>query len=90
MYVDENNVHIPYIEGKPLAGTMRFASANNQQGREISRRDDLEALLYQAVYFLKKELPWDGVGAELTSPFARALAQGKFGDAFWVFIHPDV
>lgn len=77
-YVNENNEHIPYIEGKPLAGTMRFASANNQQGREISRRDDLEALLYQAVYFVKKELPWDGHGQEITNVFQKQIAQGQF------------
>ncbi|XP_017478375.1 PREDICTED: casein kinase I-like [Rhagoletis zephyria] len=57
---------------------MRFASANNQQGREISRRDDLEALLYQAVYFVKKELPWDGHGQEITNVFQKQIAQGQF------------
>lgn len=77
-YVDENNVHIPFIEGKVLAGTMRFSSANNQQGREICRKDDLEALLYQAVYFYKKELPWDGYGQEIAHLLQRNIAIGLF------------
>ena len=39
-------------------------SANNQLNRELGRRDDLEALLYMAVYMFKQELPWESIAVD--------------------------
>ncbi len=35
-------------------------SVRNQKGQEVSRRDDLEALLYMSVHMFKQTLPWEG------------------------------
>ena len=50
--------HIPYQEGRPFLGTIRFASLAAHKGIELSRKDDLESLGYLLVFFLKGKLPW--------------------------------
>eukprot|EP01060_Flectonema_neradi_P015962 TRINITY_DN22598_c0_g1_i1.p1 TRINITY_DN22598_c0_g1~~TRINITY_DN22598_c0_g1_i1.p1 ORF type:complete len:337 (+),score=40.18 TRINITY_DN22598_c0_g1_i1:66-1076(+) len=54
--------HSTYRSDRPFVGTARYVSINTHKGSEQGRRDDLEALAYVFIYFMKGSLPWQGLG----------------------------
>lgn len=59
--------HYHYKENRRFVGTPRYASVNTHIGIKQSRRDDLESIAYVLIFFLKSELPWQGVKAKTKS-----------------------
>ena len=53
-----NEEHIPYRKNIDVRGNRVYISINTHNGIEISRRDDIESLGYNLIYFMKGELPW--------------------------------
>ena len=60
----KTGLHIPFKDGKNFLESPRFASINTHLGIEQTRRDDIEALGYILVYFMKGNLPFQGLKAK--------------------------
>ena len=65
--------HIPFRDHKPLVGTPRYLSANAHDGKEQSRRDDIESLMYVLVFLAKGKLPWQGHPSEVVGRLKRDI-----------------
>ena len=69
--------HLVYRNNKNLTGTARYASLNAHMGIEQSRRDDLESVTYVMAYFLRGNLPWQGLQAKTKAEKYRRIMETK-------------
>ena len=69
--------HYRIIKSKNLTGTARYASINALKGLTQSRRDDLEAVGYVLMYFLRGRLPWQGIPVKNKEDRYRKILEKK-------------
>lgn len=61
-YLDENGKHVKQLKNySSVVGTALFASINAHRGNELSRRDDIESLVYTLIYLVTGTLPWKNI-----------------------------
>ena len=58
-YLDENGRHFEFKMKDKLRGNPLFISMNAHLSYELSRRDDLESLMYLLIYLHRGHLPWN-------------------------------
>ena len=69
--------HYQIVKNKNLTGTARYASINALNGLTQSRRDDLEAIGYVLMYFLRGRLPWQGIPVKNKEDRYRKIMEKK-------------
>ena len=70
-------LHISYRDRITLVGTPRYSSINTHLGIEQSRRDDIEALAYLLIYFMRGDLPWQNIEGYDLKDKLRNMGQKK-------------
>lgn len=53
IYRDAQGNILPFRDNASFIGTTRYASIAAHKGHELSRKDDIESLIYVLLYFMK-------------------------------------
>ncbi|CAK92946.1 unnamed protein product (macronuclear) [Paramecium tetraurelia] len=61
IYRDAQGNILPFRDNASFIGTTRYASIAAHKGHELSRKDDIESLIYVLLYFMKGQLPWQNM-----------------------------
>ncbi|CAD8170225.1 unnamed protein product [Paramecium pentaurelia] len=61
IFRDKNGKIHPFRDNTSFIGTTRYASIAAHKGYELSRKDDIESLIYVLLYFMKGQLPWQNM-----------------------------
>lgn len=59
--IKPDGTHVDRREDKALVGTPQYAALHAHEGQELTRRDDIESLVYVLVFLAKGRLPWQDV-----------------------------
>ncbi|KAI0719778.1 kinase-like protein [Cerioporus squamosus] len=79
--------HIPFRVGRLTpAGTTRYASVAAHKAHEVSRRDDIESLLYTLLELYHGQLPWEELCNRRDPRFYDQVAGMKEGPEFRDFL----
>lgn len=76
-FINSVGEHIAYNDQCSPVGTARYASLGNHRGIHQTRRDDLESIAYMIIFFLKNQLPWQGIRANDRVKKWRKIEQKK-------------
>lgn len=76
-FIDDDRQHIPLIKTRKFIGTLRYASINSHRGYELSRRDDLESVIYVLIYLAKGKLPWQSLPNPNKEDLQQLIYQSK-------------
>ncbi|AIN99554.1 casein kinase I-like protein [Leishmania panamensis] len=74
---DRNGKHRPLIKNHSFIGTPRYASLRTHMGYTLSRRDDIEQLVYVMIYLFRGRLPWSGLRIHDPDAKEKRIAQMK-------------
>ena len=81
-YIDpRTKCHIAYRTSVGFVGTARYTSINAHLGVEQTRRDDLEGLIHILIYFLRGNLPWQGLPAKSKYEKYKKIMNSKISTA---------
>jgi serine/threonine protein kinase len=89
-YIGKSGKHVPERAGMSMIGTMRYASLTNHAGIQQSRRDDLESLVYMALYFWDGTLPWKHTADHMEDRVERSRCIAEQKREVGTVLHPSL
>jgi serine/threonine protein kinase len=60
-YINKDSEHVPCKTGQSIIGTPNFISINMHNGLSLSRRDDLESVMYVLIYLYHPLYEWKNI-----------------------------